>query len=96
MFETKGHLEQRDKVKSHLNQIFAYGVASGVCAHNPVAGISPVLKVSKGKNYDAVLKPSDIAMLLHDIDNYHGFYTTVMALKLAPYVFLRPKRISSA
>ena len=94
-FETKGHLEQRDKVKSHLNQIFAYGIASGVCAHNPVAGISPVLKVSKGKNYDAVLKPSDIAMLLRDINNYHGFYTTVMALKLAPYVFLRPSELAA-
>ncbi|WP_151194431.1 tyrosine-type recombinase/integrase [Cysteiniphilum sp. JM-1] len=94
-FEVEGHFEQRNKVKGHLNQIFAYGVASGICSHNPVAGISPVLKVAKGKNYAAVTKPEDIGQLLRDIDNYHGFYTTVMTLKLAPYVMLRPGELAA-
>ncbi len=94
-FEAKGHLKQRDKVKSHLNQIFAYAIADGLCEINPVCGINPVLKTAKSKRFDAVTKPEDIAQLLRDIDNYHGFYTTVMALKLAPYVMLRPSELAA-
>lgn len=89
-FESKGHLKQRDKVKNHLNQIFAYAMVDGLCERSPVYGINPVLKTAKSKRFDAVTKPEDIAELLRGIDNYHGYKVIAMALKLAPYVMLRP------
>ncbi|MCF6808196.1 tyrosine-type recombinase/integrase [Thiotrichales bacterium 19S9-12] len=93
--EAKGHLVQRNKVKSHLNQIFAIALAEGKCIYNPVNGISSTLKTVKHKHYDFIKEPDQIAQLLNDIDTYQGNYPTVMALKLAPLVLLRPSELAA-
>jgi integrase len=93
-FEAKGHLAQRDKIKAILSQIFGFTVASGLCKFNPVTGISTALKAYKAKHLAFVKKSDDIHQLLNSIDQYSGNYTTVMALKLAPLVLLRPSELS--
>jgi integrase len=93
-FEAKGHLAQRDKIKAILSQIFCFAVASSLCKYNPVTGISTALKAYKAKHLAFIQKSDDIHQLLNDIDQYSGNYTTVMALKLAPLVLLRPSELA--
>ncbi len=93
-FEAKDYLAQRDKVKAILSQICGFAVASGLCKYNPVTGISTALKAYKAKHLAFVKKSDDIHQLLNSIDQYSGNYTTVMALKLAPLVLLRPSELS--
>lgn len=93
-YEARGHLAQRDKIKSILNQIFAFAVASGLCKYNPVNGISTALKAYKAKHLAFVQQQGDIHQLLNDINQYSGNYATVQALKLAPLVLLRPSELA--
>ena len=93
-FEAQGHLAQRDKIKAILSQIFGFAVASGLCKYNPVTGISTALKAYKAKHLAFVQQQGDIHQLLNDIDQYNGNYATVMALKLAPLVLLRPNELA--
>ena len=48
------------------------------------------------KNYAAVTNPAKVGELLRAIDGYDGQPATAAALKLAPYVFVRPGELRAA
>lgn len=89
--KSKGHLETAKRVFIMLNQIFRYAVVMEKTPHNIIADLD--LKVIIGKierkNYATFTKDKDIKGLLLSIDEYSGDYTTKMALKMLPYVFVR-------
>jgi len=55
------------------------------------AGVAKLLvKPPKAKNHASIKDPAAIGQLLRDIDDYNGHGVTLYALKLAPYLFVRP------
>ncbi|WP_320034847.1 integrase arm-type DNA-binding domain-containing protein [Halarcobacter sp.] len=87
--------ETANRVYMLLNKIFKYAVVLEYIPHNIITDIDQntiIGKVEK-KHYPTLTKEKDIKGLLLAIDEYSGDYTTKMALKIMPYVFVRSYNI---
>lgn len=83
--------ETAKRVFMLINKIYKYAVTLEYTAHNIVADIEQktILGKRDKKHYPTFIKEKDIKGLLLAIDEYSGDYTTKMALKMLPYVFVR-------
>lgn len=84
------------RILNNIERIFKYAVTYGFVDHNIVADIDKrnILKKKDVQHVPALTKESDIKVLMEDISNFANLYrsdiSTIYALKIAPYVFLRP------
>lgn len=94
--EQKGIIETANRLLSNLNRIWKYAVSYDYVEHNIIADIDKKNAVKKNKvvNLPAITKKEEIKTLMSDINTFEELYnsdiSTIYALKLAPYVFLRP------
>jgi len=95
--EATGAPKKVPNILAVINRVFGYALAHRLTRSNPAQGlplrdiIKPLPKV---KNRAAIVKPSELAQLIKDIDTTQsGNYCTAEALKLIPRVFLRPTEI---
>ena len=74
-----------------LNKVFMYATTHELIPHNITADIDKKVILGKTvkKHYPTFTKEKDIKGLLLAIDEYSGDYTTKMALKVLPYLFVR-------
>ena len=94
-------LKERDlqdtasRVLMIINKIYKYAVTLEYVPHNIVADIEQknILGKREKKHYPTFTKEKDIKGLLLAIDDYSGDYTTKMALKMLPYVFVQSYNI---
>ena len=94
--EKQGKIETLHKVKNIIQQMMSYAVGLGILEYNPAREISTkIFKPKVVKNYARITDPKKLGQLLNDIDNYNGSYQVVQALRLAPFVFLRPIELVS-
>lgn len=84
-------LETAKRTAMLLNKIYKYAVTFEYTPHNIIADIEmkTVLGKREKKHYPTFTKNKDIKGLLNNIDEYQGDYSTKMALKILPYVFVR-------
>jgi len=96
--EKRGAIESAHRLFTQINKVLKYAVSNQVLDRNPCAEMdkSEILKSHTRKNYPTITSPDKIKNLLLAIDEYTGDYTVKMALKLAPYVFVRPYNIRFA
>jgi len=87
----KGIEETARRTKTLLNQIFRYAVTYEYIPHNIIADIDTitVLGHKSINNYPAITDPKELKKLLTSMNNYTGDYSTAMALKVLPYLFVR-------
>lgn len=92
--ESSGHPKKAPPILSVINRIFGFALAHRLTRSNPAQGfpLSDIIKpLPPVKSHSAIVKPSELANLLRDIDtNEYGDYCSIEALKLIPRVFLRP------
>jgi integrase len=88
--ESRGALETAHRVRTICGQVFRYAVATGRAERDPAADLRGALPQVKSKHLSAVTKPEEVAGLLRAIDGYQGSFVTKCALRLAPYLFVRP------
>ena len=94
--ELRGVYESADRLLTNLNRIYKYAVTYNYVEHNIIADIDKknILKTPKKNHFAAITKENELKELINDINNYGELYnadiSTVYALQLAPYVFLRP------
>lgn len=83
--------ETAKRVFMLLNKIYKYAVTLEYTPHNIIADIEQktILGKREKRHYPTFTKDKDIKALLLAIDEYSGDYTTKMALKMLPYVFVR-------
>lgn len=83
--------ETAKRVFMIINKIYKYAVTLEYTPHNIVADIEQktILGKREKRHYPTFTKEKDIKGLLLAIDDYSGDYTTKMALKMLPYVFVR-------
>lgn len=89
--KNKGLFETSNRVHMLLNKIYKYAVVLEYVPHNIIADIdkTTILGKIEKKHYPTFTKEKDIKTLLLSIDEYQGDYSTKMALKILPYVFVR-------
>ena len=94
--EGKGIHETAHRVRSLVSRIFRYAVATGSASRDPAADQVDALAKVKSTNFAAITAPKRIGELLRAIDGYQGQPSVMYALRLAPFVFVRPGELRSA
>jgi integrase len=96
--EKRGAKESARKLFYSISKTFKWAVANGKAPRNPAADIDlSELLGGKAKNsYPTITDDEGIGKLLKAIDGYRGDFTTRAALKMAPYVFVRPFNLRHA
>jgi integrase len=92
----RGAIDVAHRVKGICGEIFRYGVYTGRCDRDPTQDIKGVLTPQRNKHMATITDPKGVGGLLRAIDDYQGDFVTKGALKLTPYVMLRPGELRHA
>ena len=93
---SKGNIETAHRVRSVCSRVFRYAVVTGRALHDPAADLRDALPSAQTQSFAAITDTKEIGELLRAIDSYQGQPSTHGALRLAPYVFVRPSELRSA
>ncbi|MCL2459656.1 MAG: tyrosine-type recombinase/integrase [Desulfobulbus sp.] len=94
--EDRGAIETAHRALQNCGQVFRYAVATGRAERNPAADLRGALPPIKSTNFASITDPKAIGALLRDIDAYPGNLIIRAALRIAPYVFVRPGELRKA
>ena len=93
--EARGTVETATRVKGIIGQVFRYAIATDRADYDPTAALKGALQTRRVKHMAAITKPSEIAVLMKNINNYPRFIVRC-ALKFSALVFCRPGEIRQA
>lgn len=88
--EVRGLHETAHRTRADCGRVFRFAIASGLAERDVAADLKGALAPVVTTHHAAITKPDDVGALLRAIDGYEGQPSVEIALKLAPYVFLRP------
>ena len=94
--EKKGNYEQALKIRSVVGQVMRYAVACSYCERDVTQDLRGAIITPKASHHAAIIDPVELGKLLKGIDNYNGYLETQIALKLMPYIFVRPGELRFA
>ncbi|MGH8125333.1 MAG: tyrosine-type recombinase/integrase, partial [Rhodanobacteraceae bacterium] len=94
--EARGRHETARRTKQCIGMVFRYAIATGRAERDPSADLRGALTPPASKPRAAVTAPADVAGLLRALEAYTGQPTTHAALRLAPFVFVRPRELRAA
>jgi integrase len=94
--EVRGKYETARRLRSTCGMVFRYAIATGRAERDPSADLRGALTIPTVNHRAAILEPRAIGALLRAIDGFEGHAATAMALRLAPFVFVRPGELRHA
>jgi integrase len=94
--ERKGVRDTAHRVRAVCGRVFRYAIATGRARRDISADLKGALAPKGTQNYASVTDPLRVGELLRAIADYDGQRTTHGALRLAPYVFVRPGELRGA
>ena len=94
--QARGAIDVAHRVKGLCGEVFRYGIHTGRCDRDPTQDLKGVLVPQRNKNMATITDPKGVGGLLRAIDGYTGDFVTKCALKLTPYVMLRPGEVRHA
>jgi integrase len=78
------------------SMVMRFAVASGQADFDPLPSLVGSLKTRKPKHLAAITDPKEVGRLLRTIWGYPCSFVVSCALKIAPYVFVRPGELRAA
>jgi integrase len=94
--ELRGTNDSAHRTRSICSRVLRYAVATGRAERDCTADLRGALPPVSGGHFAAITEPAKIGELLRAIDGYIGQPSTAYALRLAPYVFVRPGELRQA
>lgn len=94
--EDAGRIDTAHRVRSVCGQVWRYAVANGWAERDISQDTKGALTARKNAHHAALTDPRRIGELLRSIDGYRGQPVTEIALRIAPYVFVRPGELRTA
>jgi integrase len=94
--EAQGHLYTSKKANIACSLVMRFAIATGQAEIDPLPSLRGSLKAYKGKHLAAMTDPKEVGRLLRAIWSYPGSFVVACALKIAPYVFVRPGELQHA
>jgi len=94
--ERRGVYDTAHRVRAVCGRVFRYAIATGRAKRDPSADLKGALAPKAPKNYAAITDPTKVGQLMRAIAEYDGQRATHAALRLAPYVFVRPGELRAA
>ncbi len=96
VLEALRRIEERDAIdtahraKQDVNRVFNYAISTSRAINNPAASLTDALKPKIKGHFASITDPEEIGPLLRKIHGYNGSPVVCSALKIMPYVFVRP------
>jgi integrase len=94
--EGRGLYETAKRLRSTCGMVFRYAIATGRAERDPSLDLRGALTSPLVSHRATVVDPTAIGALLRAIEGFDGQPTTHAALRLAPYVFVRPGELRQA
>lgn len=94
--EGRGIHETAHRARADCSRVFRYAVATSRASRDVTADLRGALAPVQTEHFAAITKPTKVGELLRAIDSYQGQPSTEIALKIAPYVFVRPGELRAA
>ncbi|HEY4808731.1 MAG TPA: integrase arm-type DNA-binding domain-containing protein [Roseiarcus sp.] len=94
--EGRGLYETAGRLRGTCGMVFRYAIATGRAERDPSADLRGALTAPVVSHRASVVDAMAIGALLRAIDGFDGQPTTHAALRLAPYVFVRPGELRGA
>jgi integrase len=94
--EGRGRVDTAHRTRAECSRVMCYAVATGRAVRDPLPDLREALKPLRVRHFAAITEPARVAELLRAIHGYQGQPSTEYALKLSPYVFVRPTELRSA
>ena len=88
--EDRGVGETAHRCLHVCGQVLRYAVVTGRCERDISADLRGALAPTRGAHFAAILDKPKIGALLRAFDTFDGTFTVQTALKMAPFVFVRP------
>ena len=94
--EEQGQIYSARRISVTCGLIMRFAVATGRADADPMPSLRGSLKAHKTKHLASTTDPKQIGRLLRMIHAYPGSFVVACALKIAPYVFVRPGELQHA
>ena len=94
--ESRGSLETAHRTRSACSQVLRYAIATGRAERDCAADLKGALPPYKKGHHAAITEPKQVAPLLRAIDDFEGSFVVKCALRISPYVFVRPGELRRA
>jgi integrase len=94
--ESRGAIDTAHRTLQDCSRIFRYAIATGRAERDTAADLRGALPPARSKSFATTTEPKAIGALLRDIDAYSGNIIVRAALRIAPYVFVRPGELRRA
>jgi hypothetical protein len=94
--ESRGVVETAHRCLQYSGQIFRYAIATGRISHDISADLRGALTPAKHGHMASLTTAEAVGGLLRAIEAYNGNWIVRAALKMAPYVFVRPGELRHA
>lgn len=94
--ESRGALETAHRTRSACSQVLRYAVATGRAERDSAADLRGALPPYKKGHHAAITEPKQVEELLRAIDDFQGSFVVKCALRVAPFVFVRPGELRKA
>jgi integrase len=94
--ESRGTVETAHRTLQSCGSIFRFGIATGRCERDTAADLKDALQPVKHNNFPTITEPKAIGKLLRAVNTYHGNLIVRTALRISPYVFVRPGELRHA
>jgi integrase len=88
--------ESARRAKRYISRVLKYAIATGRGAHDVTADLVETIEVTPVEHYAAITDPWKLGALAGALDTYSGQPSTVYALRLLPYLFVRPSELRRA
>lgn len=94
--EERGAGETAHRAVQNLSAVFRFAVATGRADRDVTADLRGALAPVKGSHFAAQTEPQAIGALLRALWGYQGTFIVQCALRLGPYLFVRPGELRKA
>jgi integrase len=94
--ESRGVRDATHRVRAVVGRVFRYAIATGRAKHDISMDLRGALAPRATRNHPSITDPVKVGQLLRAIEGYEGQIATHAALKIAPYVFVRPGELRAA
>lgn len=94
--EGRGHHETAQRLRAFAGRVFRYAIVTARATTSPADLLRGALTAPQVTHHAALLEPVLVGELLRAIEGYSGRPETMLALRLAPHVFVRPGELRKA
>jgi len=94
--ESRGTITTAHKLRSIIGQVFRYAVATARISGDPSRDLRGALTPKVVKHRATITDPKAIGALLRAIYAFEGTFVVQCAMKITPYVFVRPGELRHA